>query len=97
MLQGLIVLSGGAEGDIGQALARGETMRRRGALARWQELCGDRFYLEVQRTGRAGEEAYSEAVMDLAREQRRAGGRHQRRALPDARRVRGARGAGLHP
>ena len=26
-------------------------------LARWQALCGDRFYLEVQRTGRAGEEA----------------------------------------
>ena len=51
----------------------------------------------MQRTGRAGEAAYSEAVLDLAREHGRARGRHQRRALPDARGVRGARGAGLHP
>jgi DNA polymerase-3 subunit alpha len=31
-------------------------------------LCGDRFYLEVQRTGRAGEQAYTEAVLELAQE-----------------------------
>ena len=68
-LQGLIVLSGGAEGDIGQALVRGKLDEAARALMRWQMLCGDRFYLEVQRTGRAGEAAYSDAVMDLAREQ----------------------------
>jgi DNA polymerase III subunit alpha len=68
MLRGLIVLSGGAEGDIGQALARGRDDEALRCLTRWQELCGDRFYLEVQRTGRAGEEAYAEAVMELAQE-----------------------------
>jgi DNA polymerase III subunit alpha len=68
MLRGLIVLSGAAEGDIGQAFARGRDDEALRCLARWQELCGDRFYLEVQRTGRAGEEAHAEAVMDLARE-----------------------------
>jgi DNA polymerase-3 subunit alpha len=68
MLQGLIVLSGGAEGDIGQALARGRDDEAARCLARWQELCGDRFYLEVQRTGRAGEEAHAEAVIDLGLE-----------------------------
>jgi len=68
MLRGLIVLSGGAEGDIGQAFARGRDDEALRCLARWQELCGDRFYLEVQRTGRAGEEAYAEAVMELAQE-----------------------------
>jgi DNA polymerase-3 subunit alpha len=67
-LEGLIVLSGGAEGDIGQALVRGKLDEAVRALRRWQGLCGDRFYLEVQRTGRAGEAVYSDAVMDLARE-----------------------------
>jgi DNA polymerase-3 subunit alpha len=66
-LQGLIVLSGGAEGDIGQALVRGKLDEAARALARWQGLCGDRFYLEIQRTGRAGEAASSDAVLDLAR------------------------------
>jgi DNA polymerase-3 subunit alpha len=68
MLEGLIVLSGGAEGDIGQALARGKEDEAARCLAHWQALCGDRFYLEVQRTGRAGEPVYSEAVLDLAQE-----------------------------
>jgi DNA polymerase III subunit alpha len=66
VLQGLIVLSGGLEGDIGQALSRGRDEEAVRCLSRWRELCGDRFYLEVQRTGRAGEQVYSEAVMDLA-------------------------------
>jgi len=68
MLEGLIVLSGGVEGDIGQALARGRSDEAARCLARWQALCGDRFYLEVQRTGRSGEHAYSGAALDLARE-----------------------------
>jgi DNA polymerase-3 subunit alpha len=68
VLQGLIVLSGGQEGDIGQALARGKDEEAARCLARWQGLCGDRFYLEIQRTGRAGEQAYAETAVDLARE-----------------------------
>jgi DNA polymerase III subunit alpha len=68
MLQGLIVLSGGADGDIGQAIARGRDDEASRCLAAWQELCADRFYLEVQRTGRAGEQAYTEAVMELGAE-----------------------------
>jgi DNA polymerase III subunit alpha len=69
VLQGLIVLSGGAEGDVGQALVRGRDDEASRRLAAWQDLCGDRFYLEVQRTGRAGEDAHAQAVMELAREQ----------------------------
>ena len=68
MLQGLIVLSGGAAGDIGQAIARGRDDEASRCLTAWQALCGDRFYLEVQRTGRAGEQAYAEAVMELGLE-----------------------------
>ncbi len=66
-LAGLIILSGGPEGDIGQAIARGRHDEAVRCLARWQELCGDRFYLEVQRTGRAGEQVHAEAVLELAR------------------------------
>ena len=66
-LEGLIILSGGFEGDIGQAIARGRDDEAERCLERWQALCGDRFYLEVQRTGRAGEQVCSEAVLDLAR------------------------------
>jgi DNA polymerase-3 subunit alpha len=66
VLEGLIVLSGGQEGDIGQAFARGREDEAARCLARWQSLCGDRFYLEVQRTNRHGEQNYVEAVLDLA-------------------------------
>ena len=68
VLTGLIVLSGGAEGDIGQAFARGKDEEAARCLERWQDLCGDRFYLEVQRTGRAGEAVYAEAALDMAQE-----------------------------
>ncbi len=68
VLTGLIVLCGGQDGDIGQALARGKDEEALRCLQRWQALCGDRFYLEVQRTGRLGEEAYTEAVLELAQE-----------------------------
>jgi DNA polymerase-3 subunit alpha len=66
VLQGLIVLSGGAEGDIGRCLARGRDDEAQRCLERWQAFCGDRFYLEVQRTGRAGEQVCAEGTMELA-------------------------------
>jgi len=67
-LNGLIVLSGGPEGDVGQALARGKPEEARRRLEDWRRLCADRYYLEVPRTGRAGEPAYGEAALDLAAE-----------------------------
>jgi DNA polymerase III subunit alpha len=65
-LRGLIVLSGGPQGDIGLAVARGRDEEAARCLSRWQDLCGDRFYLEVQRTGRQGEQVYNEAVIEMA-------------------------------
>ena len=82
---GLIVLSGGPEGDIGQALARG-TRRRGGALPRR----AGRRCAAIASTSRCSAPAgpanrrYAEAVLDLARARGVAGGRDQRRALPDA-------------
>ncbi len=66
-LGGLIVLSGGPEGDIGRAMARGREDEVARYLDQWLELCGDRFYLEALRTGRAGEAAYTDALLALAR------------------------------
>ena len=71
------MLSGGPEGDVGRALARGNVEEAARCAARWQGLCGDRFYLEVQRTGRSGESAYSEAVLRSRARARHRGRRHQ--------------------
>jgi DNA polymerase-3 subunit alpha len=65
-LGGLVVLSGGPDGDIGRAIARGREDEAARCLDAWLDLCGDRFYLEVQRTGRPGELVYTEAALDLA-------------------------------
>ena len=64
--EGLIALSGGRQGDIGQALLHGRESDARAALERWCEWFPDRFYLEIQRTGREDEEDYLHAVVALA-------------------------------
>ena len=63
---GLIALSGGRCGDIGQALlADDEALANRLANA-WLAVFPDRFYLEIHRTGRADEAIYNERVVRLA-------------------------------
>jgi len=64
--EGLIALSGGAQGDIGQALLAGRLPLARELLARWTADFPDAFYLELQRTGRPGEEDYLHAAVALA-------------------------------
>jgi DNA polymerase-3 subunit alpha len=63
---GLIALSGGREGDIGQALAGNKTALAADLLDDWLQLFPDSFYLELQRTGRAGEEDYLHKAINLA-------------------------------
>ncbi|HAU2047551.1 TPA: DNA polymerase III subunit alpha [Legionella pneumophila] len=66
--QGLIALSGGKFGDIGQALlANDDALARKRAL-HWMSLFPNRFYLEIQRTGRADELHYNEKLVALADE-----------------------------
>ncbi len=65
---GLIALSGGQAGDIGHALALGHERQARRLLAHWQKIFGDRFYLELTRAGRAGEENCLQASLRLAAE-----------------------------
>ncbi len=64
--EGLIALSGAREGDIGRRLLAGDTEGAEALLDGWLALFGDRFYLELTRTGRAGEEDYLHAAVALA-------------------------------
>ncbi|MEL0005893.1 MAG: DNA polymerase III subunit alpha [Luminiphilus sp.] len=63
---GLIALSGGRQGDIGQALLHGREADAKAALTRWLDWFPARFYLEIQRTGRTDEEDYLHAAVALA-------------------------------
>ena len=64
--EGIIALSGGREGDIGQALLAGHLDLARQRLNEWNMLFPKRFYVELQRTGRPDEEEYIHAAVELA-------------------------------
>ena len=64
--EGLIALSGGRKGEIGQALLGGHPGQADELMEHWLRAFGDRFYLEIQRTGRPDEESYLHAAIDLA-------------------------------
>ncbi|MDZ7751031.1 MAG: DNA polymerase III subunit alpha [Gammaproteobacteria bacterium] len=66
--EGLIALSGGLAGDVGQALVDGDPARARERAAHWQRLFPERFYLELQRSGRPRDEDYLHAGVALAAE-----------------------------
>ena len=66
---GLIILAGGVRGEVGQALLAAKPEVAKAAAARWQALAPDRFYLDVQRTGRRNEERYLNGAVDLAVDQ----------------------------
>jgi len=68
--QGLIALSGGLQGEIGAQLAAGNAAGARSAATRLAELFPDRFYIELQRGGRAGDEGYVQRALALAAELR---------------------------
>ena len=63
---GLLMLSGGVYGDVGQALLAGHEAHAQQRLAFWLTHFGDRFYLELQRTGRSQEEPYIAKAIDYA-------------------------------
>jgi DNA polymerase-3 subunit alpha len=66
--EGLIALSGGLHGDIGHALHGGHVDRASELLKGWQAIFPDRFYIELIRTGRPGEEDCVQASLALASE-----------------------------
>lgn len=64
--EGLIVLSGGQEGDIGKALLANDTNAALHYLRYWQALYPTRFYIEVSRLGKPQEQDYLAAALKLA-------------------------------
>jgi DNA-directed DNA polymerase III PolC len=64
--EGLIALSGAAQGEVGALLLAGRTEPAAQAAQRLAALFPQRFYLEVQRAGREHDEAHVRAALALA-------------------------------
>ncbi len=64
--KGLIILSGAAQGDIGQLISVGNLEDAGQRCLAWKEIFADRFYLEIQRIGRPDEEYLIDETIDLA-------------------------------
>ena len=65
---GLLALSGGREGDVGRAIVNGNAELTTEYLDHWLEVFGNRYYLELIRTGRSGEEDVVQRSLTLAAE-----------------------------
>ncbi len=65
---GLIALSGGCDGEVGRLLISGNLEQARELMQEWLHLFGDRYYLEVNRTGRPNEEDCLHACVALSQE-----------------------------
>jgi DNA polymerase-3 subunit alpha len=63
---GLIALSGGQQGDIGQALAQGSVRLATELAAAWAMIFRNAYYIELQRYGASGEEEYIAQALDIA-------------------------------
>ncbi|WP_043808981.1 DNA polymerase III subunit alpha [Aeromonas taiwanensis] len=66
--KGVIVLSGGREGDVGKFLLKGNRQMVEQCLAFYQTHFPDAYYLELLRTGRPDEEVYLHMAVVLATE-----------------------------
>ncbi|HDX8444810.1 DNA polymerase III subunit alpha [Aeromonas hydrophila] len=66
--KGVIVLSGGREGDVGKFLLKGNRQMTEQCLAFYQAHFPDAYYLELLRTGRPDEEVYLHMAVAIATE-----------------------------
>lgn len=64
--KGLILLSGGCQGEIGKILLHGELSSLSSCLSFYQKYFPDSYYLELFRTGREHEETYLHLAVDLS-------------------------------
>ncbi|MBP8065500.1 MAG: DNA polymerase III subunit alpha, partial [Aeromonadaceae bacterium] len=65
---GVILLSGGREGDVGKFLLKGNEAMVARCVEFYQHHFADRFYLELIRTGRTDEETYIRMAVALAQQ-----------------------------
>jgi len=66
--EGLIALSGGVFGHLWHLAGGSDTSALVQRAQRWQQHFGDRYYLELTRTGRAGEEDVLHRLVEVARQ-----------------------------
>ncbi|MEN3755756.1 DNA polymerase III subunit alpha [Aeromonas veronii] len=66
--KGVIVLSGGREGDVGKFLLKGNRQMTEQCIAFYQTHFPDAYYLELLRTGRSDEEVYLHMAVAIATE-----------------------------
>jgi DNA polymerase III subunit alpha len=64
--EGLIALSGAQAGPVGQALVQGDAQRAGEIALELASIFPHRFYVELQRAGRPGDEAHVAAAVQLA-------------------------------
>src|ERR1700730_11996751 len=66
MSEGLLALSGAQHGDIGMAFTAGNDQAAQRHAVRWAKLFPNAFYIELQRAGHPGGEAYIQQAVALA-------------------------------
>ena len=64
--EGLILLTGGADGPIGQAICMGDRAQSLSILKRFHASFDDRLYLEITRQGKEVEEVTEATMLDMA-------------------------------
>lgn len=67
-MSGLIALSGSLHGDVARAIAADHVDLAERRVRHWQSVFDDRFYLELTRTGHAGEESVLQETLTVAAE-----------------------------
>ncbi len=66
--EGLMALTGGADGALARLLAEGQMEEAEALARRLQQLFGDRLFIEIARTGDPVEQASEAGLLRLARE-----------------------------
>lgn len=66
---GIIILSGGRNGDVGKFLLKQQNDNAKTALSFYQQYFADHYYLALTRTGRSEEEQYIQQALILAQQQ----------------------------
>ncbi len=66
--EGLIILSGAKNGEVGKALLKGNQALVNQCVQFYQSHFPDHFYLELTRTGRSDEESYLHFALELAQQ-----------------------------
>ena len=63
---GLMALSGGMEGHIGNSILAGNEQLSESRIEFFKKIFKDNFFIEIQRTGKVNEKEYNDSVLEIA-------------------------------